>query len=297
MNRDKICFEDFCNDLVRKLNDIKDMKGSSETIILKSVLKSNDQEKRAITVEGKDLKVSPIVYLEELYKNYDGKGMDSLAAWLYDELQTGKRALTDSDVFDKLTHDGVKENLFLKLINRHMNEKYLENKVYREYLDLAIIYLVQVSVDDNNGQVVITKDLAEQLDFSEEELFNLALTNSPKLHPAQDISLSDAIGISGEELSGGDELFRVITNKEKIYGASVLLYPGFIKELYERHGNRYVIPSSLHEVLLVDYNADPENYLQMVKEVNGTVVNQEDYLSDSVYEITADGLSLVVSAA
>ena len=42
MNRDKICFEDFCNDLVRKLNDIKDMKGSSETIILKSVLKSND---------------------------------------------------------------------------------------------------------------------------------------------------------------------------------------------------------------------------------------------------------------
>jgi len=297
MRKEDISFEDFCNMLFSKVNDIKNKKDSSESIVLKKVLKSNDQEKMVITIEGKDTMVSPVIYLEDLLKRYDGENLDDLADWLYGELQDGKGALSNSDVFDKLTHDGVKGNLSIRLINRHRNEKYLANKVYKEYLDLAVIFLVQVSMEDNNGQVVITKDLAKQLELSEEELFNLALTSAPKLHPAQNITFSDAIGYMGEDVRGMDDLFRVITNRDKIYGASVLLYPGFIEELYQRYGKMYVLPSSQHEVLLVDHNADPLDYLQMVREVNGTVVDNEDYLSDSVYEITKDGLSIAVAAA
>ena len=64
-----------------------------------------------------------------------------------------------------------------------------------------------------------------------------------------------------------------------------------------RVGCKYVIPSSLHEVLIVDHNADPMGDLQMVREVNSTVVEEEDILSNSVYEITKEGLLIAATAA
>ncbi len=107
-----------------------------------------------------------------------------------------------------------------------------------------------------------------------------------------------------------DDSERVLTFKELTALRQAVLkheaeYPDYIADYAielamltgMRVGNRYVIPSSLHEVLLVEHDTDPNNYLEMVKDVNRTVVDSEDILSDSVYEITVDGLSIAVSAA
>lgn len=296
MRKEDICFEDFCDLLIDRLRNNMAKAGITDPIIMKNVVKRNDREKKALCIEGEQ-EVSPVIYADDLYERLNNEDFDSLVDSACDQLITGKKSFDKCDAFEKLTHEGIKKNLTYRLINKKMNSKYLEDKVYRDFLDLAIIYLVNISVEDDIGQIVITNSLAEKLLYSEEDLYRIAMKNTPKLYPINDISLREAIGDKLPFTDDIPELFRVLTNKDKIYGASVLLYPGMVKKLHEKYGNRYIIPSSLHEVLLVGYDMDPINYLQMVKEVNSTVVDSEEILSDSVYKITSDGLSIAVTAA
>ena len=63
-------------------------------------------------------------------------------------------------------------------------------------------------------------------------------------------------------------------------------YPDFIKEASDKlHDNFYILPSSIHEVILVPESSAPplKDLQEMVKEINATEVSPEDKLSDSVY--------------
>ena len=53
----------------------------------------------------------------------------------------------------------------------------------------------------------------------------------------------------------------------------------------------YVIPSSIHELLLIkkDVAVDAHDILEIIREVNKTVVAEEDYLSDNLYDVNEDG--------
>ena len=298
MRKEDICFEDFCTLLVDRVNGSFKEKGIAEKVVVSEAVKSNDSIKKTLILDGKH-EVSPVLYLDMIYDSFDHEDLDNIVDGVCDMLLSGEKAMENSDVLEILSHEGVKNKLTFRLINKKLNLKYLDNKVYRDFLDLAIIYEVCVSVGDDKGRVVITKELAEKLNYSEEELFNMAMTNTPKMYPAKDSSLLEALeGMLpfGDTDSMPDPL-RVLSNEEKIFGASVLLYPGMLDMLYKKYGERLVIPSSLHEVLLVNHDADPNSILGMVADVNRTVLDSEDILSDSVYEITADGLSIAVSAA
>lgn len=298
MRKKDICFEDFCTLLVGRVNSFFTSNGIAGNVLVKDIVKGNDSVKKVMCFDGGQ-EVSPVIYLDTIYDRLDHEEMDSIVESVCDILLNGGKAIDKCDVLDKLTHEGFIDNLTFRLINKAMNTKYLENKVYRNFLDLAIIYQVCVSAGDDKGRVVVTKELAEKMEYSEEELFDIAMTNTPRLYPAKDSSMLEALEgiLPFDDADDIPDPFRVLSNEEKIYGASVLLYPGLVDKLYKKYGEKYVIPSSLHEVLLVEHDADPQNYLEMVKDVNRTVVDSEDILSDSVYEITADGLSIAVSAA
>ena len=69
-------------------------------------------------------------------------------------------------------------------------------------------------------------------------------------------------------------------------GAAILLYPDLLKDIGERYGgNYYVIPGSIHEVLLLKDTGEEqaERLNAMVREVNETHVIPEERLSDHVY--------------
>lgn len=84
-----------------------------------------------------------------------------------------------------------------------------------------------------------------------------------------------------------DELtLYVLTNREKIFGASAMLYSEKLKELADRFGcDLLILPSSVHEVLIVpdDRKREYDYYRWMVKEVNTTQVDPEEILSYNLY--------------
>lgn len=77
----------------------------------------------------------------------------------------------------------------------------------------------------------------------------------------------------------------VVSNTNNFLGASVLLHPDAPKMIKERiGGNAFVIPSSIHEVLILPEDAfTAMELVNMIKEVNEAEVAPEDRLSDMVY--------------
>ena len=71
-----------------------------------------------------------------------------------------------------------------------------------------------------------------------------------------------------------------------------MLYPDIIKEIADTmEADIYILPSSLHEVILVlDYglNYNENKLKEMVHDINRTIVNEDEVLSDSVYKYCRD---------
>ena len=78
----------------------------------------------------------------------------------------------------------------------------------------------------------------------------------------------------------------VATVPDKNSGAGVLAYQDFMDQAAEKlGGDFYILPSSIHEILLVPDNGDKaaDDLRDMVREVNATQVSPEEKLTDNVY--------------
>ena len=78
----------------------------------------------------------------------------------------------------------------------------------------------------------------------------------------------------------------VLSNKDKVFGASVMIYTKYLKSLADFVRNDlYVLPSSIHELIAIPAaeHIDTRDLLAMVREVNETEVSDADYLNDNVY--------------
>ena len=80
----------------------------------------------------------------------------------------------------------------------------------------------------------------------------------------------------------------VLTNQQRFLGASVLLYKNVLKNFAkEKEDDLYILPSSTHELILIParvvWYTGINHLKEMVKEVNSTQVEPEEFLSDNVY--------------
>ena len=91
----------------------------------------------------------------------------------------------------------------------------------------------------------------------------------------------------------------VLTNQSKYYGASGILDHSTLHRISEQIGDFIVLPSSIHEVIIIPKNEDMGDYSRlaaMVKEVNAAVVLPEERLSDHVYVYSRDNEKLRIAA-
>ena len=83
-----------------------------------------------------------------------------------------------------------------------------------------------------------------------------------------------------------DSIMTVITNVQGINGAAAIFYPDQMDKIAERLGGDYfILPSSVHETLVVpdDGKMSFLELRSMVTEINATMVNPSERLTDEVY--------------
>ena len=186
---------------------------------------------------------------------------------------------------------------------------------YRGYLGLRAYY--QMHALDPRGDYrrgIITDELLGFAGVTVEELDKAARKNTLAKRRYQLSPLGGAI----EELAGemdvelGEDLKEaieeykkkpfdvyVITSKERTEGADAILYPEILERVAERlRSDIYIWTSSIHEVMVTPKNCIGEDFIHnMVRDINRDVVDDEEVLSDAVYEYVRGSGEVTVKRA
>ena len=105
----------------------------------------------------------------------------------------------------------------------------------------------------------------------------------------QNVGMDEAKEMAMQMMPDIPDTMFVLTNDTKVNGAAAILNDDIRQEIAEKVGDFYMLPSSIHETLIIPKDAGMEfkELEQMVQEVNQTQVALGERLSDHVYEYDA----------
>ena len=182
------------------------------------------------------------------------------------------------------TKDVVLENVRYALFDP---KTLRDDVVSAEFLDVVATFALMDHSDPNRPRykVIDAVDMVS-LDIRLNEIMDAANANCKKvgyrIMPMEDV-ISEIIGI--EIPSDAPYPMYVGTNPERILGASILMYETYLEDLAAQiEDDLCIAPSSIHEVLIFPLSlVQPSKIIEIVRDVNRTVVLPQEKLSDSVY--------------
>lgn len=281
-------FEEFTDAVVKGIPDYL-TQYEIEQIRLEQITKNNGVVYTGMLICLRSEALSPNLYLEYYYSVYrQGHDIEEILSLLRDDF-IGARNRIDAEAYLRADAGNVRERIFLKLIHYKKNEKMLAECPYIPFHDLAVTfrYLVQEEEDKIASAIVKTTDM-ERWKLTTEELYELAKTNTKRIFPVMLKSMTELMNeeLAVSEFSFGDIGLHVLTNTRRVNGAVYMLFKEVLASFAEKHDcNFYILPSSIHEVLLMPEHLVPDvRYLKdTVHDVNACAVSETEYLSDHVY--------------
>lgn len=254
-----------------------DGKLTVEAAELISVPKYNQvMEGIQITLSGK---VSPVIYnLEDFETEEQVKGLiENLV----------KEASKVGNVVE--TIDFTDTSLWrLKAVNYDLAEKsgWLEDKAYKKVMDLAIIPCVLFCPEDGeDGHIPVSKELLKNGCRTDMNGF-IEASNMNDYLEMRDIYEMISIFDPEAEITGEQGMYVVNGIEVPNFATSLFVNEEKLRELQNMFGDYYIIPSSIHELLILpfkNYSEGPCCVSAMVKAVNQLCVEEKDFLSDHAY--------------
>lgn len=186
------------------------------------------------------------------------------------------------DMFSDL--DNVKKNIVVCL-RRPTSDECTDLKMPYLDMEMYIRFIIDGSAD---GQMSITikEEHLSLWDISKDELFDIAIDNARANLTIKGMGevMMEMMGM-GMPVDNADEKMFVASNKSKLQGACAFVFLDKIKEFADLcEDDLYMIPSSVHEIILVKANGVTKSDLDaMVQEVNVTQVEPNEQLSDHAY--------------
>lgn len=274
------------------LKEIKKIIPEDQKVEFSSIMKNNGVTEEAISIIEKNKNISPTIYLKEFYEWYkDGVEPDEIAAEIV--RRNNEYKLKESlDIGFFVNYEKAKSRIVFKLINREMNSKLLEKIPYVDYMDLVIVFYYLIhDAEAGNATILIHNSHLNMWEVTVEEVYRQARANTPVLLPAAITGMREIIEKMMGDFSEKEVLLEegfpmyVMTNSMKMNGAATMAYPNVMRNFANAIGkNVYIIPSSVHEVILVPETGTEGNCLNdMVREVNETQVDPKEVLADHVY--------------
>ncbi len=293
-------FEAFKNtimDLVSKEVEDRGLEGISMKL---TTVESPDGMTDRLMVSVGDSKMSMAFRLKEIFQSVeDGEDIDhavyKMVNTIEDNISFVKEKEQDVKSFIS-DYEKVKDNTYLRLIPG--DSPILKSTPHRMIEDMALVVNVHLdSFSDEHGKscVVVTKPLMEMYGIDEAQLFADAEKNSLANEPIVFKPLLDMVKdlISKDEIPNPEDVgivTYIATNTSGFQGAAVAGYPDFCEKAAEAIGGSfYMLPSSVHEFILIKDDGTPKakDLNRMIKNVNETVLEPRDVLSAQCYHYDA----------
>lgn len=297
-------YQEFKEQLVSAL---KSELGAETRVILQDITKNNDTHLDGLTILAPDHNVAPTIYLDYYFRQYEsGRTLPEI---LSDILGIYRANCPPGpiDVSFFTDYDRVKSRITFKLINYERNRTLLADVPHYRFLDLAIVFNCLLGSDDTGNATILIRDRHLAFwDITQDDLYALAVQNTPRLLPYEFRSMTDLLKelFSGKDVScdlPDDALpfpMYMLSNHRKLHGAACILYKDLLRTFAEQQGtDLYLLPSSIHEMLILPVSRDTSRIelTEMVQDVNSSQVAREEILSDHIYYFSRETGQITMS--
>lgn len=321
-------FEKFIEE-IKKM--VKEYLGDSIRVEDKTVLKNNGVKFTGIVILKENQNCVPNIYLDSYYQQYErGRDLCDIVHEIVKYYEEHKiEEYVNMECFSN--YECVKNNICFRLINLEKNKELLEQIPHIPYLDMAIVFYCVVNNECiGKGNILIRNEHLKRWKADVNDIRECAFANTPELlkgqiAPMEDVicelmrkkmiyeiensieeQMASCVRVTEEMVepivkemmdkiyteAKGPKMY-VAGNYCKNYGAAVILYENFLEKFAkEINSDFYILPSSIHEVILIPVGNDEEEVARlkyMVYEVNHTELEAEEILSDSVYRFVRQG--------
>ena len=202
--------------------------------------------------------------------------------------------------------ENAEKKLFVRLSDLEANGDGLKDVPHRTFAgDLALTAHILLSNDGGKqASLRVTYDVLKRLNMTEDELFDTAIENARSIKPMELMAIGSVlINMMGEDavddMLGTAEpaVPMIVANAaDSLNGAAVMAYPDFMDKAAGAVGSDefWIIPSSIHEVLLVPSGtASAGDLAAMIRDVNSTQVAPDEVLSWHPYYCDGHTISAV----
>ncbi|MCD2491601.1 DUF5688 family protein [Lacrimispora sp. NSJ-141] len=295
--------------------------GGQASVSIQPVLKNNDLHLDGLLIMQPGENITPTIYLNDYYEEYlSGASMQDILSDI-ECVYEAHRCPASFDVALFQDFERLKGKIAFRLINRAANKTLLEDLPFIPFLDLAVVFYFTIENDFiGSSTALIHRRHMELWETTAEELYLLAFSNTRshygcEIRPMEqlireilerdggsflnkDLSVSDCLSAGTADSSPEKKPVNpmyILTNRERAFGAVCLLYDEVLQKFAdELNDDFYVLPSSIHEVILLPCkkSPSPDSLQNMVREINETDVAPDEVLSDHIYVYRAAGRHL-----
>lgn len=239
------------------------------------------------------------LYTKELYEAYrNGRPMEEIVKAVLVRLQRISQSGILQKARDMDDYEKMKDNLFVRLLNRVMYDAELEDVIYRELGDLAmVLYVCMGEVDGCITSMKVKNYMVEEWGIDREEIFNHALLNTYFLTPPRIYCWEKLIfdsSYAGDNFMNllsdysirTDALGNCLSTTKRTNGAVAVFLPGVAGRIAELMDDSfYIVFTSVHEAMLHSVSStDPETLRQVLKETIRETTPSEDFLTFCIYQ-------------
>lgn len=259
----------------------------------------NGGHRKGIAMIGNPTDLVSVAYPDEYVQKWqEGMPIKAIAGEISRNLLGHAEPLTFDR--DSLLKQITPEHLRTGVVSYEPNKEWLKETPYERLADLA----VYGKIDLGDASVKVSGQVLSMLHMTREEMLDCAKQNTRKQVSLDSLNnvmfqMMKKSGISPEmaqAMIGKSKIpdFMVLTTKDRNEGASLIANTRLMKAIHQKLGEDfYILPSSIHEVLLVGKSEFPDSeevLKKMVQGVNRSKVAPEERLSDEVYKF--DGRSI-----
>lgn len=260
----------------------------------RDMVRNNGVRLSGMEISAAGGQAAPCISLERFFWEYkNGKPLEHIADDITAAyLERGHKmpfAMPPIDDFHE-----VRRYLKGRLVNTKKNAAMLKHVPHRPFLDLSMVCYLEIPYEDGNGFGIIQVNESElkMWGISEEDLFNEAMynmENSEKICSMADVLhriLKDDTVPLPDFVTDECPMY-ILRNKSGPNGAIQMIRERVMERASDLIGGDYIIiPSSVHEILLVPvkgHEGKETELAKLVSEMNCSEITEEEILSFHVY--------------
>lgn len=296
---EEISYEEFVYQFVAELQLKLSPYDMQVSIVNK--MRNNSILEKSIKVDIPGTNVSPSISTLPLYEHCcDCDDMPAVVRSLAEKIVEERDRQIDT--MSVLSKENILKSTYLMVVNTAGNKALLADTPHFLIAEgeLAAIPRLSINIGGKKGSIIIKNGMLPVLQMTGEEILRVGKNNMVEQNLfeinsllAETMRLMDE---KGEDISDDFSEFFVentpktfvITTKDKKLGACCLACPEVIGTAIDKMGfDCYILPSSIHEVILVEKKGNAneiEELRDMVNQVNRQSVPANEILSDQVFQ-------------